>query len=114
ETRTNYISVAVAPPVPDFTANKTSGNYPLTVQFTDLSTGSPATWDWDFQDDGVIDSHDKNPVFTYSTPGNYSVRLMVGNAGGSDYLVREDYITVSYNAPVANFTANTMSGYVPL
>ncbi|OPZ45103.1 MAG: PKD domain protein [Euryarchaeota archaeon ADurb.BinA087] len=114
ETRTNYISVAVAPPVPDFTANKTSGNYPLTVQFTDLSTGSPATWDWDFQDDGTVDSHDKNPVFTYSTPGNYSVRLMVGNAGGSDYLVREDYITVSYNAPVANFTANTTSGYVPL
>jgi PKD repeat protein len=32
------------PPAADFTASPTSGDNPLTVQFTDNSTGPPASW----------------------------------------------------------------------
>ena len=48
ETKTNYITVTapaetptVVAPVPDFSASVTSGEAPLTVSFTDESSGSP-------------------------------------------------------------------------
>ena len=66
--------------VAQFTANPTSGNAPLTVQFTDTSfTDDPAgvqTWAWDLDGDGNTDSTAQNPSFTY-TPGLYSVSLTV-------------------------------------
>ncbi|NLV25917.1 MAG: hypothetical protein GXY48_01915, partial [Methanomicrobiales archaeon] len=34
----------------DFSASPRSGQAPLTVQFTDLSTGNPTMWNWDFGD----------------------------------------------------------------
>lgn len=71
------------PPVASFTANRSSGPAPLTVQFTDTSTKLPSSWAWDFQDDGAVDSTDQNPTFTYPTPGSYTVRLKATNQGGS-------------------------------
>ncbi|OFY83166.1 MAG: hypothetical protein A2275_06920 [Bacteroidetes bacterium RIFOXYA12_FULL_35_11] len=59
----------------DFTADVTSGNLPLTVHFTDISNNSPLSWEWDFDNDGVIDSYEQDPVFTYTSPGLYSVAL---------------------------------------
>ena len=47
--------------------------YPLDVQFTDLSTGDPASWNWSFGDGGA--STAQNPTHTYTTPGAYDVRL---------------------------------------
>ena len=41
-----------------------SGYAPLSVQFTDLSQNA-ITWRWDFENDGNIDSLEKNPVHTY-------------------------------------------------
>lgn len=37
-------------PVANFFANKTSGNAPLKVLFTDNGTGAPTFWHWDFGD----------------------------------------------------------------
>jgi outer membrane protein assembly factor BamB len=52
--------IAVVPvsaaPVPAFIANITSGTAPLTVQFTDTSSGSPTGWAWYFGDENY-----KNP-----------------------------------------------------
>ena len=103
-------------PVANFTANVTSGVAPLTVQFTDLSTNSPTSWAWDFENDGIVDSTQQNPSYTYSTAGTYTVNLTVGNAGGSDEEIKTDYITVStpVSAPVANFSATPTSGGAPL
>ncbi len=81
-------------PVADFSATPTSGDAPLAVQFTDASTGSPTSWAWDFENDGVVDSTEQNPLHTYTTEGTYTVNLTVANAAGSDTLVKTDYITV--------------------
>ncbi len=113
-----YITVR-SKPVADFTANVTSGDAPLAVQFTDASTGNPTSWAWDFENDGVVDSTEQNPQHTYTTEGTYTVNLTVTNAAGSDAEVKTDYITVTGGgsggvAPVANFTANVTSGKVPL
>jgi len=118
--KTEYIIVSEplpGAPVADFTATPTSGDAPLTVNFTDTSTGTISSYAWDFDNDGKVDSTKQNPVYTYNAAGNYTVNLTVANAGGSDSKVKTEYIVVSEplpGAPVANFTANRTSGTAPL
>ncbi|AKB34216.1 cell surface protein [Methanosarcina siciliae HI350] len=104
-------------PVANFSAVPFSGNAPLAVQFTDLSTGSPTAWAWDFDNDGNVDSTEQNPSYTYNDAGSYTVNLTVTNADGSDSEVKDAYIVVSGplpEAPVANFTATPTAGNAPL
>lgn len=77
--RSGYIR-ALDTATPDFSATPTTGNIPLTVAFVDRTTGSPATWAWDLDNDGVTDSTARNPSFTYVEPGVYDVRLTVTSA----------------------------------
>ncbi len=109
-----FTSQGVTPPVSDFSAGETVGTAPLTVHFTDKSTNSPILWMWDFNDDGIVDSTEQNPTYVYSNTGNYSVNLTVKNAGGSNSLVKTDYITVTSSPPVANFSIALTEGYAPL
>ncbi|TAJ44552.1 NosD domain-containing protein [Methanofollis fontis] len=87
-------------PTAAFTADVTSGDAPLSVQFTDLSTGSPISWTWDFENDGIVDSTEQNPAHVYTAVGTYTVNLTVTNAVGSDSEVKTDYITVHPDGPV--------------
>jgi hypothetical protein len=59
----------------DFIADTTIGLAPFTVQFTDLSYPTPATWEWDFDGDGNTDSNEQNPTFTYTSSGVFTVTL---------------------------------------
>lgn len=112
-TRGNYIRVTEAPPVAGFTANPLSGDYPLTVSFTDTSTGGPITsWKWYFGDGDS--SSVQNPQHTYTDTGHFDVSLTVSGPGGSDTEIEPDYITVTEPPPVANFSANPDSGDRPL
>lgn len=86
-------------PAAAFTADKTSGNAPLTVQFTDQSTNEPTSWAWDFNNDGTLDSTQQNPTYEYSAAGTYSVKLTVTNSAGSDEETKTDYITVTEAGP---------------
>ena len=109
-TRTGYITVGQVP-VTNFSANVTNGCPPLTVQFTDLTTGSPTSWLWNFGDGAT--STDHNPARTYSTVGIYNVTLTASNIFGTNQSVRSNYITVG-QVPVANFTANVTAGCLPM
>ena len=82
-TRQGYISVSNIETAV-FTRSPNSGEAPLTVQFTDASTGNPHTWSWDFGD-GSAPSTLKNPSHTYTTPGKYDVNLTVSGWCGSDH-----------------------------
>jgi PKD repeat protein len=90
----NYLDIEAAPPTADFHADVTEGDAPLTVHFTDASTNGPTTWAWDFDDDGAVDATEQYPTHTYTETGVYDVRLCITGAGGSDELLREDYVTV--------------------
>lgn len=59
------------------------GYAPLSVQFTDLSENATSR-NWDFENDGTIDSSDEIPVYTYTAPGTYTVNLTVTNEDGTD------------------------------
>ncbi|RKY14799.1 MAG: hypothetical protein DRP82_03210 [Planctomycetota bacterium] len=89
--------VRAAPLKADFEASPTNGIAPLTVNFTDKSTGNPTSWEWDFDNDGTVDSTDQNPTYTYSSPGWYTVRLTVSDGTSSDSCVKEMYIQVAAN-----------------
>jgi PKD repeat protein len=101
-------------PVAAFTSDKQSGATPLTVRFTDQSTGTkPFTYQWDFNNDGSVDSTDKNPECTYTTEGTYTIRLTVTNSAGSDDEVKIGFIVVK-DGPIAAFTTNKTYGVDPL
>jgi PKD repeat protein len=110
EVKTNYISVG-ATLVADFSGTPTSGCSPLTVNFTDASTGDITSYDWDFGDGGT--STAQNPSHQYTSPGDYTVTLTVTGSCGSDSEVKTDYITVD-GPPVADFYGDPTSGSAPL
>jgi len=101
------------PPTAEFSGSPTSGDAPLTVQFTDASSGSPTSWSWDFGD-GVGTSTAQNPSYTYDAAGTYTVTLTATNAYGSDAVTKTDYITVTAPVPVADFAGDPTSGNAPL
>jgi PKD repeat protein len=92
-TKSSYIIAnTLRSPIPAFSASSTSGKAPLTVAFTDKSTGAPTSWIWNFGDGK--NSTIKNPVHEYTKAGKYTVSLMVKNAVGSNILRRTSYIIV--------------------
>ncbi len=108
-TDTETKTITVLEPAVDFSADPTEGNAPLTVQFTDLSTGEIDAWHWDFGDGGI--SFDQSPTHTYNQTGLYTVSLTVTGPWGSATETKENYIKV---VPIAEFTANPLSGYPQL
>jgi len=90
-------------PTADFAADPVSGPAPLAVQFTDTSVGSPTSWEWDFRDDGVVDSTEQSPEFTYSDPGTYTVTLTVANALGGDSETKTNLVTVGETSAEVSF-----------
>ncbi|MCD4819784.1 MAG: PKD domain-containing protein [Candidatus Cloacimonetes bacterium] len=78
----------------DFSFTPQFGYLPLEVTFTDLSTGFPTTWEWDFDNDGIVDAYEQNPTHTYSNEGLYDVELKVSGSYGADFLLIEDCILV--------------------
>ncbi len=77
--------------------------------FFDQSSGSIASWSWNFDDAGTATV--QNPSHTYSVAGIYSVQLIVSSSQGCmDTLTKQ--LTI-YPAPVAGFTTSPADGCVP-
>ena len=93
--------------VADFAGSPTSGNAPLTVDFTDLSSGRPTAWEWDFGDGGT--SSEQNPSHTYLLAGVYTPSMTATDAYESDTEIKTDYITVGVPG-VAAFSATPTEG----
>lgn len=98
-------------PNANFTSDVSRGFAPLVVRFTDQSTGTITSYDWNFGD-GSRNSN-RNPRHTFRTPGAYDVRLTVVGPGGQSNFSRRIVVQGS-NPPVANFTLNPSSGVTPL
>ncbi len=93
-----FDGVAASNLVVDFEADVTSGDQPLTVNFTNLVSGgtSPYLFSWDFDGDDIEDSSAENPSFTFTDAGTYTVSLYVIDDEARDSLhVKTEYITVN-------------------
>lgn len=82
--------------VPAFSTSQSTGHAPLEVGFTDISSANPETisWQWDFNNDGIVDSELESPTWTYEEPGSFSVSLTVGNGETIQDIVIEDVVQV--------------------
>lgn len=80
------------PPVASLTATPTSGTAPLTVTFDATGSTDPdpadqglLRYEWDFTNDGVVDSTTATVQYTYPAGGPYTARLrVVDTLGASD------------------------------
>lgn len=109
--QTNLITVNPAPTANFVADTTTSCEVPFTVNFTDLSTGTPVSWAWDFGDGNT--SAAQNPTHIYTTPGSYNVTLTVTDAQGcTGTVVFNNYIVIQ--PPIADFVGVPINGCVPL
>jgi PKD repeat protein len=83
-----------AAPVAAFSGTPLSGDAPLTVVFTDASTGAITSWHWDFGDGDTTNATVQSPVHTYAANGTYAVNLTVTGPGGSGSEVKPAYVMV--------------------
>jgi PKD repeat protein len=108
----SLVGCGPAPPEAEFLAIPPNCYAPEEVQFTDLSQGNVSTWQWDFDNDGVVDSDLQYPKHTYSNPGNYTVSLTVVGPDGNDTEIKLDYLEFIPCPRFADFIAEPteMSG----
>ncbi len=95
----------------DFTIDKASGCSPLTVQFTNTTTGASttATYKWDFGNGNT--SGLPSPGATYILEKTYSVTLTVKD--GANTSSKSQDVTV-YKKPVVDFSVTPATGCLPL
>ena len=100
------------PAVADFTADTTQGcdTLPLTVNFTNSSTGATA-WNWTFPGGTPPNSITQNQTVTYNTPGIYDVTLTASGCGNST-MTKAGYITV--DSCIAPSGINELIGFESL
>ncbi len=94
-----------ANPIADFNLSVKQGCVPLTVKFTDNSSGSNLTYLWRFGNGNQ--STLKNPSAIYYQTGNFSVTLTVTDASGNKATKTFTPIKVFKN-PSAKFSADTV------
>lgn len=78
------------PLIANFSANPVTGAPPLPVQFTDLTSGSPTGWRWNFGDG--TRSTLQNPIHVYGGIGRYTVTLEVENRESQNIIRKTAYI----------------------
>ena len=107
------VGPAVAP-VADFTLVPAGGPAPLSVAFSDASTGAPTAWQWDFGDGAT--SSQQNPGHVYAAAGTYDVALTVTGAGGTDALTQAAAVVVTASAagPAAALAQNEPNPFNPV
>jgi PKD repeat protein len=98
-----------------FSASPSVGSAPLSVQFTDRSSGA-TSWKWDFGDGKT--SNVANPVHVYTASGSYTVTLTVTGQGETDTATAKILVmrgsAGSGDAVKAKFTATPTLGRAPL
>lgn len=93
--------ICANPPMAAFTADKTSGDAPLTVTFTSTAVGA-ATYLWHFGSGSTATSI--SPVYTFSTAATHPVMLIVTSDTGCKDTFTMNIIVNTAQPPTACFT----------
>jgi len=80
------------PPTAKFSADKTIGVPPFTVQFTDLSSNNASSWQWNFGDGNT--SIEQNPTHEFTAIDTYTVSLTASNSSGSNTIIKDNLIQI--------------------
>ena len=101
-------------PVVQLAASVTSGQEPLVVAFSsegsrDPDPGDSIRYEWDFDNNGTVDSMDPNPTHTYTQTGQFTAVLRVIDSNG-DSSAASTVITVGNTAPTVSITTPVEGG----
>lgn len=79
---TFQIRIQSSAPIASFLARSAGG---FKVFFENTTQGAePISYQWDFTNDGTIDSTVKSPTHDYGNAGTFTVRLVASNSAGTD------------------------------
>ena len=81
----------------DFSYDSSFGYTPHTITFVDESIGEASQWYWDFDNDGIWDSYEQRPTYTYTNPGVYTVTLKIENNSWESIKTKENIIVIQQN-----------------
>lgn len=87
------------PPVADFSASAYTGNAPMNVTLTDISTGNITSWTWNF-DDNSTPGNQQITSHVFETVKTYNVTLTVSNPAGTSTITKSINSQPCQNAPV--------------
>ncbi len=113
----SFTITPLLPPTASFTGSPRTGFAPLTVTFSDTSTGTVTNRAWTFGDGGTTNTLDTTVVYTYDSISTNTVTLIVSGPLGARTNMVFNYITISPPippAPVAAFSASPTNGSNPL
>lgn len=88
------ITITQNPAVADFTVDRTISVQGTAINFTDASSNADS-WEWDFDNNGTVDSTEQNPVHTFTTSGSKTVKLTVTNTVGSNSETKTALVNVA-------------------
>ncbi|MCI3938800.1 PKD domain-containing protein [Chryseobacterium aahli] len=97
-------------PIADFSANPTSTNVGSSVQFTNLSGGTPSSVSWNFEDGAnILTSTQNNPSIAFSTVGSHYAELLADYSSGllSSLKINNYIQTTQLDAPIVAVTQPT-------
>jgi PKD repeat protein len=84
-------------PSTDFEASNTHISQNQSVDYTDLTSGNPDTWQWTFEGGTPETSSEQNPQgIVYEQGGAFNVSLTASNGYGEDTMLMEDYVLVDW------------------
>ena len=97
----------------EFTADRTLGNAPLTVKFTDTSNVNAVLREW-FANGNLIGStttiSNKTLVSTFNQSGKYTIKLVLTDSSGVPHTLSKDWYINVLNAPIADFSYTPVPG----
>ena len=90
-------------PIANFNFTDVCLNNPMNfIDSSNVSSGSIASWSWDFGDGGPLSTF-PNPSWIYSNPGTYPVTLIVTTNNGCDDTIIKNVVV--HPLPTAQFSA---------
>lgn len=99
----------VDPPVANFIASSDMMCLGGAINFMDMSSGAPTSWQWTFEGANIATSTSQNPGnVVFNTPGTHMVTLTVGNEGGTD--TYSDVVTIG-EGPIISGAVSHLSCY---
>jgi len=101
------VEMLTAPLIANFACSNSTVCAGASVNFSDVSGGNPALWNWSFPGGTPSTSNLQNPVnILYSTPGSYNVSLTISNGISTGSKTKPGYITVR-SLPSVNLGIDT-------
>ncbi|MFM9983862.1 MAG: PKD domain-containing protein, partial [Flavobacteriales bacterium] len=96
-------------PQANFTTSITQACEGQSIAFTNTSTPTPPTVQWDFNGDGITDSNNLNATFSFTNSGTYNPSLTITYSTGCTSTVSGLYSIEVIDGVNVNFSADAVS-----